>query len=61
MSDWQLSLTFVLIFIGAYAAGWGAAMRKVTDWRIRWIELEHDSAKREGRKPRDINETFPDS
>lgn len=25
-------------------------------WRIRWIELEHDLARAESRKPRNINE-----
>ncbi len=27
-------------------------------WRTRWIELEHDSARKEGRKPRDINDVY---
>jgi hypothetical protein len=30
----------------------------VTRWRIRWIELEHDSARALGREPRDINTIF---
>jgi len=27
-------------------------------WRIRWIELEHESAAKEGREPRNINTVF---
>lgn len=27
-------------------------------WRVRWIELEHESAAKDGREPRDINTAF---
>lgn len=30
-------------------------IRKIGDWRIRWIEMEHDLAKLENREPRNID------
>ena len=29
-------------------------VRRSLFWRLEWIKLEHDSAHKEGRKPRDI-------
>lgn len=50
---------FVLLLVGMAFAGasFMAAylLPKVQKWRIRWIELEHDSARAEGREPRNID------
>lgn len=31
-------------------------VKKISIWKIRWIELEHDLARLQNRKPRGINE-----
>ena len=33
--------------------------RKILEWRLRWIDVEHDHANALGVKPRIITETFP--
>jgi hypothetical protein len=59
----ELLICVVLVMgaVGAFCVGglWG--MRRVMFWRIKWIELEHDLARLQNRKPRDVFEMEPAS
>ena len=46
----------VLTFISGCCLGAMFCLRKVGFWRIKWIEMEHDLARLQGRKPRNISE-----
>lgn len=56
----EASIVFIIIasIIGGYCIGrlWG--LKEVLEWRLRWIELEHESARKEEREPRNIDELF---
>lgn len=56
MMPYLLVLTSFGFWCGGYLIGIG----KVQRWKIRWIELEHDSARALGKEPRDINDVFKD-
>lgn len=60
MNEYLLSFLMICCTIGGgcVAAMW--YIRKITLWRIRWIELEHDYARYAKREPRNINDVFKD-
>lgn len=58
MSDVEFCVVFVLGCIGSAAVASLFWQNKILLWRIRWIKLEHDSARKEGREPRDIEQAF---
>ena len=45
---------WVLSSVGFFCLGYLLGNRKVLYWRIKWIETEHDLARVQGRKPRNI-------
>lgn len=45
-----------LTAVGYFCLGMLVCLRAVARWRIRWIELEHDLARRENREPRNIDD-----
>jgi len=48
-----------VLFIGAvgfFCVGYLWGSRRELRWRIHWIELEHDCARAQGRKPRNITD-----
>ena len=50
---WLVSL---LLCVGYCCLGFIIGQRRVQYWRTKWIELEHDCARAEGRKPRNIDD-----
>jgi hypothetical protein len=56
MSDNLITYFLILVAVGFFCVGflWGA--RGVKFWRIKWIRLEHDLAREQGREPRNISE-----
>lgn len=52
---WSILLAFGF-WCGGYLVGYGHVQR----WKIRWIELEHDSARALGKEPRNIDDVFND-
>ncbi len=46
----------VLMAAGFFCMGYAWGIRNTLFWRIEWIKLEHDLARKEGRKPREIRE-----
>jgi hypothetical protein len=56
MSDWEIVLISFAVAGGFFCLGGLWFSRKVLFWRIKWIELEHDLARAQGREPRDISE-----
>ena len=56
MNEWEHFLILFLIAVGFFCLGGLCFSRGVQTWRIKWIELEHDLARAEGRKPRNISE-----
>jgi len=52
-------ISISLMFLVGLTIGYSWGRRKVLQWRIRWIELEHDSARSEGREPRKITDVYP--
>jgi hypothetical protein len=61
MSEWQYIVSVLLVAAGSFCMGAALQMRQVLYWRIKWIELEHDSARQIGREPRNISEVEPNS
>lgn len=55
MSDTFYTIMIVLVAIGYFCAGIVIRQSRVLYWRIKWIELEHQLARREGREPRNIS------
>lgn len=55
MNEWQHIVVLLLSAVGFFCAGTVMQMRRTLYWRIKWIELEHDSARQLGREPRDIS------
>ena len=53
----EITVCFVLLLsvAGTCVATTLYWLNKITSWRIRWIELEHDLARAQGREPRDID------
>jgi hypothetical protein len=49
-----MGVAIILTAIGYFCLGRSWEMRKVTFWRIAWVELEHALAFKENREPRDI-------
>ena len=45
----------VMVAIGYFCLGALFMSRRVLFWRIKWIELEHDLARAQGRAPRKID------
>ena len=58
MSDWIIIFSLLACLIGGYCIGALWYLKKVSMWRIRWIELEYKSAQAEGRHPRNIDDVF---
>lgn len=58
MNDLEFCVFLIIGCIGSIAATSLFWQNKILLWRIRWIELEHDSAHKEGREPRDIEQAF---
>ena len=56
MNDTILIVPWVVACFGFFCLGGLWQARKVLAWRIRWIKVEHDLARLENRKPRDISE-----
>lgn len=55
---WEV-VTVILMLIGV-GVGISIFWKHLVDvWRIRWIYLEHQLARAEGREPRTISEVFP--
>lgn len=50
-----LALTAIGYFCAGYLWAYVRGHNSTLAWRIRWIELEHDSARKEGREPRKID------
>ncbi len=46
----------ILVAIGFFCAGALWKDNEVIRWRIRWIKMEHDLARLQGREPRNIDE-----
>jgi hypothetical protein len=46
----------VMACTGFFCVGYLFGQRKVLYWRIKWIEMEHDLAREQGRSPRSISE-----
>lgn len=59
MINTPLIITFLLVSAVAFCAGYAWGSRRELYWRIKWIELEHDSARAEGREPRSIKTVAP--
>jgi hypothetical protein len=57
--DILFSIVLIATAIGFFAWGMLINNLKIQVWRIRWIELEHDTARLLGREPRNIDEVFP--
>lgn len=51
-----LGIVVVLAAIGFYCVGRLHTIRAISAWKIRCIELEHDLALAQGRKPRDLEQ-----
>jgi hypothetical protein len=49
-------LWIVMACNGFFCVGYLFGNRNVFYWRIKWIEAEHDMARAQGRKPRNISE-----
>jgi hypothetical protein len=56
MSEWQIALEFIMVFIGGVSVGYLWEYRESAFWRIQWIKMEHDLARLENREPREISE-----
>ena len=56
LSEWQQLGVLMLIAAGCFCVGGRWGRRQVLYWRIKWIELEHETARALGREPRDIEE-----
>ncbi len=56
MEEWKHIVMLLVVAIGFFCLGGLWLSRKVAFWRIKWIELEHDFARLQGRKPRNISE-----
>ena len=52
----MIYLVIILACIGCFCAGYLWGNRGELYWRIRWIELENDTARALGKEPRDIKE-----
>ncbi len=55
MNESLVSALILLAAAGGFAVGYMLGFRRELYWRIKWIELEHDCARAEGRQPRNIN------
>lgn len=44
----------LLASVGFFCLGVALQQRRVLYWRVKWIEMEHDLARLQGREPRDI-------
>jgi hypothetical protein len=58
MTDLVQIVIFALACLGYFCLGGLWFSRSVRTWRIRWIELEHETARALGREPRNIDEVF---
>lgn len=54
--DTQFIVLMLLSCAGFFCLGGLWQARKVEEWRIRWIKMEHELARLQNRKPRDISE-----
>lgn len=61
MTECQHIVVLLLSAVGFFCAGTALQLRRVLYWRIKWIELEHDSARQLGREPRDISAVEPNA
>ena len=59
MSDQLFIFLIVLVAFGFWCGGYLVGFGSVRKWRIRWIELEHDTARALGKEPRNIDDVFP--
>ena len=60
MTDNQtIALSLPLVAAGYFAMGYMFGMRRDLYWRTKWIELEHDTARKLGKEPRNIKEVEP--
>jgi len=51
-------IIYAMASVGFFCAGLLLGLSGIKKWRIRWIELEYDSARIEGRPPRNIDDVF---
>jgi len=51
----MIPLLIILVAVGFFSVGFMFGQRRETYWRIKWIELEHETARKLGKEPRDIN------
>jgi len=54
MSSVEIVLAALALSVGYFCLGYIFGARRILYWQIKWIELEHDSARAEGREPRNI-------
>ncbi len=54
----MMILVVILAAIGFFGVGMLWKSREVLRWRVRWIEMEHDLARLQGREPRTIDDAF---
>ena len=55
MNELIFSILSIMMLIAFFCLGYLFGSKHVKEWRCRWIELEHDFAKAQNRKPRDIS------
>ena len=55
MNEMIFSILMILASIAMFCLGYMFGSKHVHEWRVRWIELEYDFARLQGRKPRDIS------
>ena len=53
-------IIIILVAVGYFCMGFVFGNRRELYWRIKWIELEHDTARKLGSEPRNIKCVEPD-
>jgi len=51
-----MGIVAILSAVGGFCIGYLSQNRRVLKWRIRWIRHEHDLARLQDRRPRNIDE-----
>jgi hypothetical protein len=54
MSEWKYTILALMNAIGFFSLGYLWGIRRVSFWRLKWVEMEHDLARLQQRYPRHI-------
>jgi hypothetical protein len=59
MNNIFIIVAVIVVAVMFTLVGYMFGQRRELYWRIKWIELEHDTARKLGKEPRNISEVEP--